>query len=75
MGMYNEQYRVNIAIILKIASFFPRFVRDEANDILVEEVSKRDLESIMASFHMDKSPTLDGWNVKFLIGFYDMLEK
>jgi len=39
-GLYKEPKRVNIAEILKITSYFPSFVGEEENDIMIEEVTK-----------------------------------
>jgi hypothetical protein len=52
-------------MILKIPSFFTRFVIEEENHILMEEVSKEELKVGIASFKRDKSLGQDGWLVEF----------
>jgi hypothetical protein len=37
----------------------------------MEEVSKNELQTVLASFKKDKSPGLDGWKVEFFTGYYD----
>jgi hypothetical protein len=58
-----------------MTSYFPRFVIEEENQTLMEEVSKDELKSILASFKRDKKPRPGGWLVDLFIEFYDLLEK
>jgi hypothetical protein len=60
--------------ILKISSFFLRFVTKEGNYMLMEEVTKKDLNIVMSSFKRDKIPRSNGWPMEFDIQFYELLE-
>jgi hypothetical protein len=58
-SLYKELVRENIAEILKLTSFFPSFVSDEANALLIEEVTKEEMKVVQTSMQKDKSPGLD----------------
>jgi hypothetical protein len=58
-----------------MALFFPRFVEEEDNKTLMEEVSEEELKEVLHSFQKDKSPGLDGWSMDFLVGLYDLIGK
>ena len=36
--------------VLQVARYFPRFVEEEDNDILMEDISKKELENVLHSF-------------------------
>eukprot|EP01018_Ginkgo_biloba_P028285 Gb_00400 [translate_table: standard] len=55
-SIYKELERANIAEILKLTSFFPSFLSEEDNELMMEEVSKEELKTVIASFKKDKSP-------------------
>jgi hypothetical protein len=48
--IYKESDRENIVDILKLTSNFPRFVLEEDNNMMVEEIPKEELKSVLASF-------------------------
>jgi len=62
-GLIKEHDRVNVVEIVKITSFFSSFVGEEANKILVEEVSKEELKVVLVLIPR-QSPML---SIKFLI--------
>jgi hypothetical protein len=43
---------------MKLTTHFPRFVIEEDNQMLMEEVSKEQLKIVLASFKIDKSQGL-----------------
>eukprot|EP01018_Ginkgo_biloba_P022601 Gb_35090 [translate_table: standard] len=45
------------------------------NQMLMEEVSKDELQIVLTSFKKDKSLGPDGWTIEFYSGFYDLLEE
>ena len=51
---------VNIAYIIKLASYFPQMVREEDNNDIYEVVSKDELLSILSTFKKETSHGLDG---------------
>jgi hypothetical protein len=67
--------RENIAETMKLTSFFPIFVLEDNNQILMEEVSKDELQSILAFFKKDKSLGPKEWTMEFFIEFYDILDE
>jgi len=73
--LYKEKDRFSIEEILKITSIFPSFVGEEENEILMEELSKEELEAILATLWKYKSTSPDGWNMEFLLGFVSNWKK
>jgi len=64
-NLYKEPKRDNLTNIIKLATYFPRFVSEESNDLLLEEVSKEELKFGMASFQKDNISSRDGWTMEF----------
>ena len=58
---------------MQVAQVFPRFVGEEENNSLLEEVSEEELKVALQSFQKDKSPGPDGWTIEFFIDLYDLL--
>jgi hypothetical protein len=59
-----------------MAQLFPRFVDEEDNRLLMEEVSEEELKEVLHSFQKDKSPGPDGWTIEFFLGcmiFWDRI--
>jgi hypothetical protein len=48
-NLFKESEYANIAEILKISSYFPNFIFEENNQMLMEEVSKEGLHISLAS--------------------------
>jgi hypothetical protein len=65
--------RVTIDVIVQMALLFPRFVEEEYNMTLMEEVSEEELKEVLHSFQKDKSPGPDGWTMDFFVGLYDLI--
>jgi hypothetical protein len=53
---YQEPERENISKIVKLVSYFPRFIDEEANEELMSEITNIELKSVVDSFQKDKSP-------------------
>ena len=58
---------------MRITQVFPRFVGEEENLSLMEEVTKEELKLALQSFQKDKSPGPDGWTIEFFIELYELL--
>jgi len=56
-----------------MAQLFPRFVDEEDNIILMEEVSEEELKEVLHSFQKDKSRGPNGWTIEFFLGLYDIM--
>jgi hypothetical protein len=63
----------NIADIIRLALFFPRFVEEEGNRDLFVEVTEEELKEMLHNLQKDKSPGPDGWTVEFYLGFFELL--
>ena len=64
-NLYKAPERDNLEIIINLATYFLRFVSEESNDLLLEEVSKKELKFGMASFQKDNISSRDGWKMEF----------
>jgi hypothetical protein len=71
-NVYKEEYRVSIAEVVRMISFFPSFVNEVENSSLMMEVSKEEIQVVFHSFQKDKSTGLDGWLVEFFLGSYEL---
>lgn len=71
---YRAKDRATIIEVVKMTSFFPIFVNEVDNEILLEDVSKEELQTILHTFQKDKSPRIDGWLLNFYMGFFDTIE-
>ena len=58
---------------MRIAQVFPRFVGEEDNLSLMEEVTEEELKMALQSFQKDKSPGPDSWTIEFFIKLYELL--
>jgi hypothetical protein len=67
--------RVTIDVIVQMALLFPRFLEEEYNRSLMEEVSKDKLKEVLHSFQKYKSPGPDGWSIEFFVGLFDLIVK
>ena len=59
--------------IMRLTQVFPRFVGEEENLSLMEEVSEEELKLALQSFQKDKSPRPDGWTIEFFTELYELL--
>jgi hypothetical protein len=66
--LFKENQRVSIDAIIQLALFFPRFVEEEYNKSLMEEVYMEELKEVPFSFQKYKSPSLNGWSIDFYVG-------
>jgi hypothetical protein len=62
--LFREDNRVNIVDVVRMAQFFPRFVNEEENRALMEEVTEVELQEVLYSFQKNKIPGPMGgpWN-------------
>ena len=51
---------------------FPRFVEEEDNLALMEEVFEGELKDVLQSFQKDKSPGPDGWTIEFFLELFEV---
>jgi len=72
-SLFKAQEETSIAEIVRVAGFFPRFVLEEDNRMLMEEIEEVELGRVLQSFQRDKSPGPDGWPIEFYSGFYDLI--
>lgn len=68
-GLFQEQRRANIAKIIKVASYFPRILKEEQNEALEVEVKTEELKAVLYSFQKGKIPGTDGWTAKCYTGY------
>lgn len=62
-----------LAEITQLARVFPRFVEENNNASLLEDVTVEELKEVLHSFQHDKSPGPDGWPIEFYVGFFDLI--
>ena len=72
-SIYKAQEESSIAEIVRVAGYFPRYVMEEDNRMLMAEIEEVELGRVLQSFQKDKSPGPDGWPIEFYTGFYDLL--
>jgi len=72
-SLFKAQEESSIAEIVRVAGFFPRFVMEEDNRMLMGEIEEAELGRVLQSIQRDKSPGPDGWPIEFYTGFYDLL--
>jgi hypothetical protein len=73
-NIYHELNRANIAKIVKLASYFPKFNEEDMNEDLMVEVSKKELQALVESFQTDKNPEVDGWSINFFLWFNNFIK-
>ena len=59
--LYKTLAQASIAEVIRVAELFPRFVEEEDNLALMEEVTEEELKVVLQSFQKDKSPGPNGW--------------
>ncbi|KAH9294276.1 hypothetical protein KI387_040518, partial [Taxus chinensis] len=72
-NIFKEPETPNIVEIVKVASYFPKFVSEEDNQQLYEVVSQDELSTVLTSFQKARSLGPNGWTIDFFLGFFDML--
>jgi hypothetical protein len=72
-SLFKVDQRVSMVDIVRMALFFPRFVGEDENISLIEEVTEEELKEVLHSFQKDKSPGPDGWTIEFFIGLYELI--
>lgn len=73
--MFRAPAKASIAKVIRVAQFFPSFIDEEGNDLLMPLVSKDEVEVILKSMQKEKSSGPDGWTVEFFLHFFDALGK
>ena len=69
--LYSAQRESSIAEIVRVVGFFLRYVMDEDNRMLMEEIEVEELGRVLHSFQKDKISRPDGWPIEFYLGFYE----
>ena len=69
-SLFKEKEGCYIQEILQVLRLFPRYVCEDMNDSLANEVSEEEISNIVHSFQRGKSPGPDGFTIEFLQGFY-----
>jgi hypothetical protein len=54
--LFKAEERASIVEVVRLAQLFPRFVEEEDNRSLMEEVSEEELKEALHSFQKDKIP-------------------
>jgi len=68
-GIYKEDERVIIVEVIRKTYLFPRFIVEEDNNNILEELSKDKLYILLHSLQKDKILSPNGWSVEFSYGF------
>jgi len=63
-----------IVDIVKIFSFFPRFIEDNQNEHIIYPMTKETFKEVVFSFQREKIPNLDNWQIQFYTSFYYYIE-
>jgi hypothetical protein len=72
-NLFKADSQATIEEVVKVAQYFPRFVEEEENHYLMEEVTEKELLEVLHSFQKDKSPGPDGWTIEFFLGCYEII--
>eukprot|EP00253_Pinus_taeda_P036400 PITA_36400 len=70
-SLFSDQGGITLAEVIRVAQCFPRFVEDEEDGNLVEEVTKEEVEAVVKSMAKDKIPGPDGWTIELFNHFFD----
>ena len=71
-NLFKASPQASIVEFIRVAQLVPKFVEEEYNLSLMEEVEE-ELKVARHSFQKDKSPGPDGWTIEFSIDLYDLL--
>jgi hypothetical protein len=72
-SLFKADQRASMADIVRMALYFPRFVGEDENKSLFEEVTEDELKEVLHSFQKVKIPGPDGWTIEFFIGLYELI--
>ena len=72
-SLYKEPAQESIAEVIRVVELFPRFVEEEDNLALMEEVTEEELKGVLQSFQKDKSLGPYGWSIEFFLELYEIL--
>ena len=53
-NLFKAPNQASIAEVIRVAQLFPRFVEEEDNRLLMEEVSEEEIKETLHSFQKDK---------------------
>eukprot|EP01018_Ginkgo_biloba_P004890 Gb_27684 [translate_table: standard] len=71
---YKEENWAFIVEVIHMTSFFPRFVGEEDNEIILKEISKKEILEVLQGLQKGEIPGPDWWTVKFFLAFFNLLE-
>jgi hypothetical protein len=72
-NLFKVETQASIEEVVQVAQYFPRFVDEADNRLLMEEVTEKELLEVLHSFQKDKIPGPDGWTIEFFLGCYEVL--
>jgi hypothetical protein len=72
-SLYKSPREVDIGEIIQMTAYFSKFVNDEHNRVLYEEVAVEELKEVLHSFEKGKILGPNEWPIEFYIGFYETL--
>jgi hypothetical protein len=72
-NLFRADNQATIAEVVRMAQLFPRFVEEDDNRSLMEEISEEELKEALYNFQKDKIPGPDGWTIEFFQGLYEFL--
>jgi hypothetical protein len=72
-NLFKAETQASIEEVVQVAQFFPRFVEEADNRLLMEEVTEKELLEVLHSFQKDKIPGPDGWTIEFFLGCYEIV--
>jgi hypothetical protein len=72
-NLFKADRQATIEEVVKVAQYFPRFVEEEDNRLLMSKITEKELLEFLDNFQKDKSPGPDGWTIEFFLGCYEII--
>ena len=72
-NLFKEHAQMSIAEVIRTAQLFLRFVEEDDNVVLMEEVTEGELKEVLHSFQKEKSLGPDGWTIEFFLDLFELL--
>jgi hypothetical protein len=72
-NIFKAETQASIEEVVQVDHFFPRFVEEADNRLLMEEVPEKELLEVLHSFQKEKIPGLDGWTIEFFLVYYEII--
>jgi len=71
-SLFKANQRASMANIVRMALYFPKFVGEDENISLLEEVTEDELKEVLHNFQKDKILGLDDWTIELFTGLYEL---